>query len=100
LEEPTHLPITAESVASRLLFNERRGACDVTFEWEISAGEPAYLYLASFPDSTMVLYFMLSIPSAYKLPPAWAIFDFAARDEPLCPESCTYALKRTLFGIT
>ena len=46
----------------------------------------------------MFLYFLLSVLSAYNSAPA--MFDLAARDEPLCPESCKCPLKRTLFGIT
>src|SRR6266571_4578218 len=60
--------------------------------------ERAQLSFPSFPDSTMFLYFLLSVLSAYKVSPA--MFNLAARDEPLCPESCKYVLKRTLFEIT
>jgi len=41
--------------------------------------------------TTMFLYFLLSVLSTYQVPPA--MFDLAARDEPLCPESCRCVLK-------
>ncbi len=51
----------------------------------------------NFPDSTMLLYLLLSALTTYKEIPK--MFDFVARDETLCVESCKSPFKRTLFGI-
>jgi len=48
-------------------------------------------------SSTMFLYFLLSVVSAYNGAPA--SFDSLARDEALCLESCKSPSRRTLFGV-